>query len=186
MTRAARPEPVKMTVAEFLAWDDGTDRRYELIDGTIRMRAAPSPAHSTIAGNNAGQLYGRLTAPCRVRIEYGVELDWSEHDYYQADLTVVCGEVRRGAVLPDPVLLVEIASRSTIDHDRGRKALDYKRLAGCRCILIVESERRHVERWTRDGERWIVTDHIGERGIVPVDGLDIELELADIYAGIAI
>ena len=29
----ASPAPKRMTLAEFLEWDDGTDRRYELLDG---------------------------------------------------------------------------------------------------------------------------------------------------------
>lgn len=184
MAKAARPEPVRMTVAEFLGWDDGTDRRYELVDGVVRLMAASSPAHSTIVGNVAVALGARLKSPCRVRIEYGIQLDWSDYDHYQVDLTVVCGDVRRGKSLPEPVLVVEVSSGESLGHDRGRKALDYKRMPGCLCILIVESERRRVERWTRDGERWIVQDHIGESGPVPVDGLDIALDLAEIYAGV--
>jgi Uma2 family endonuclease len=175
-----------MTVAEFLAWDDGTDRRYELVDGVVRMMAAPSSAHSTIVGNLAVALGRRLRDPCRVRIEYGLRLDWSDYDCYQIDLAVVCGDVRRGETLPEPVLIVEVSARDALQHDRGRKTPDYRLLPGCRCILIVESERRRVERWARDGARWIVQDHIGETGAVPADRLDVAVDLAEIYAGVEI
>ena len=37
----ASPTPKRMTLAEFLAWDDGSDRRYELLDG-MRVMMAPS------------------------------------------------------------------------------------------------------------------------------------------------
>jgi len=139
MAKAARPEPVKMTVAELLSRDDGSDRRYELVDGVVRLMAAPSPAHSTIVGNVAVALGARLKSPCRARVEYGVHLDWSDYDHYQVDLTVVCCDVRRGEPLPDPVRVVEVLSRESLSHDRGRKALDYKRMPGCLRILIVES-----------------------------------------------
>ena len=33
------PCPQRMTLAEFLEWDDGTDRRYELLDGMPVMMA---------------------------------------------------------------------------------------------------------------------------------------------------
>lgn len=33
--------PRRMTLAEFLEWDDGTDRRYQLIDG-VPVMMAPS------------------------------------------------------------------------------------------------------------------------------------------------
>ena len=45
-----------MTVDEFLAWDDGTDTRYELVDGTVRAMAPPAGAHGTIVapGTHSG------------------------------------------------------------------------------------------------------------------------------------
>ena len=44
----------RMTVAEFLAWDDGTDTRYELIDGRPVAMAPAAPNHSIIASKIAG------------------------------------------------------------------------------------------------------------------------------------
>ncbi len=40
-----------MTVAEFLTWDDGTDTRYELIDGRPVAMAPVAPSHSIIVVN---------------------------------------------------------------------------------------------------------------------------------------
>ena len=40
----------RMTVAEFLTWDDGTGTRYELIDGRLAM-APVAPSHSVIVAN---------------------------------------------------------------------------------------------------------------------------------------
>ena len=37
-----------MSAAEFLAWDDGTDTRYELIDGVPWAMAPPSANHVQI------------------------------------------------------------------------------------------------------------------------------------------
>jgi Uma2 family endonuclease len=172
-----------MTVAEFLTWDDGTDTRYELVDGRITAMAPPSRAHSTIAPNIAGMLYGRLAPPCRVRAEWGIMRADDEGSYWQADLAVVCGEIEPRASPPDPILIVEVVSLSSIDHDRGRKTLAYKELPGCQCILLVFATHRRVERWVRDGDRWIVTDHIGESGAIAIEALDLSLDLAEIYEG---
>jgi Uma2 family endonuclease len=38
----AKPAEKRWTVDEFLAWDDGTGRRYELVDGRIVAMAPPS------------------------------------------------------------------------------------------------------------------------------------------------
>jgi Uma2 family endonuclease len=44
----ARPSPQLMSLAEFLRWDDGTDRRYELIRGRPVAMVLPSMAHARI------------------------------------------------------------------------------------------------------------------------------------------
>jgi len=42
----ASPAPRRMTLDEFLQWDDGTDTRYELIEGEIVAMAPAMPDHS--------------------------------------------------------------------------------------------------------------------------------------------
>ena len=44
---AKRADDLRMTLAEFLRWDDGTDARYELVDGRI---VSDSPNLQPIAG----------------------------------------------------------------------------------------------------------------------------------------
>jgi hypothetical protein len=41
----AEPAISRMTLEEFLRWDDGTDTRYELIDGFPVATAPPAEAH---------------------------------------------------------------------------------------------------------------------------------------------
>lgn len=41
----AEPAIRRMTLEEFLSWDDGTDTRYELIDGFPVAMAPPAEAH---------------------------------------------------------------------------------------------------------------------------------------------
>ena len=51
---ATQPAELRMSLAEFLDWDDGTDTRYELIDGRVVAMAPPSPRRSAIAGRLVG------------------------------------------------------------------------------------------------------------------------------------
>ena len=41
----AEPTIKRMTLDEFLHWEDGTDTRYELIDGFSVAMAPPAEAH---------------------------------------------------------------------------------------------------------------------------------------------
>jgi Uma2 family endonuclease len=47
----AEPAEKRWTVEEFLDWDDGTDRRHELVDGRIVSMTPPSETHGTIVMN---------------------------------------------------------------------------------------------------------------------------------------
>lgn len=182
MANSALTLPDRMTVQEFLAWDDGTDTRYELVGGRPVAMAAPSPVHSRITGNIAGVLFGRVRPPCRVHTEHGVALADHDDEHYQVDVAVVCGDVRRGEPPPNPILVAEVLSPSTENHDRYHKAPRYRVFVpGLQIILLVRTDRRWVERWARDGDRWIVTDHIGERGEVALDALGTGIDLAEVY-----
>ena len=56
----------RMTVAEFLTGDDGTDTRYELIEGLPVPMAPVAPSHSVIVANVTHELKSRLQKPCYV------------------------------------------------------------------------------------------------------------------------
>jgi hypothetical protein len=80
----------RMTLAEFLVWDDGTDTRYELIRGAPRDHGAGLSA----ARPDRAQCWSRdrahtgISGPCRVYDQTGVVLSVLGDDrYYIPDLT---------------------------------------------------------------------------------------------------
>lgn len=179
----AEPAEKRWTVEEFLALNDGTDRRHELVDGRVVAMAPPSEAHAAIMVNLGAELRSRLKPPCRVLGEAGVRLPDRDDTYYQVDLAVTCAPPERGRHhVADPVLLVEVLSPSTAVHDRGRKVEDYSRLPSVKEILLVSSEERRVRYWRRDGRRWIVEDLIGEAEL-RLETVPDPIPLATIYEG---
>jgi Uma2 family endonuclease len=182
----AEPAEQRMSLAAFLEWDDGTDTRYELIDGRPVAMAPPIEAHGTIVANLARHIGNRLQSPCRAAVEAGIIPADRADTWYQADLVVTCAPAERGArAIPEPRLIVEVLSPSTAAHDRGVKLADYRRLATVEQILMVASEDRHVEVWRRADDGWRVQDLIGDAAIaLALDGQP--LPLAAIYDGVAL
>jgi Uma2 family endonuclease len=182
----AEPAEQRMSLAAFLDWDDGTDTRYELLDGRIIAMAPPVEAHGTVVANLVAAIHPRLKAPCRVVVEAGIIPADRPDTWYQADLVVVCAPAERGAhAIAEPRLIVEVLSPSTAAHDRGVKLADYRKLASVEQILLVASEDRHVELWLRAPDGWKVQDLIGDAAI-PL-AIDTQpLPLAAIYEGVAL
>lgn len=182
----ATPAPKRMSLAEFLEWDDGTDTRYELIDGEVVAMAPPRDAHGTIVANLVLAIGPRLKPPCRVVGNAGITHPERADSFYVADVAVTCDQAAdQRFFLPAPRLIVEVLSRSTAAHDRGHKGEAYRRILSVEAILFVSSDERRIELWRRDGERWLIEDYIGDAS-VRLESLGIDLPLSAIYANIAL
>ena len=91
--------PQRMTLAEFLKWDDGTERRYELLDGIPAMMAPSLKAHGELAAALALEIGSRIRSPCRVISEAGIIVPERTDTYYVADLAVTCAPRERSATM---------------------------------------------------------------------------------------
>ena len=92
------------------------------------------------------------------------------------DAAVVCGKTQRAPddqlAVTNPVMIVEVTSKSTKNYDRGEKLRHYRTLQSLREVLIVSHERPHVTRHHRDDDG---TWHVTEAG----PGEKLELSCAD-------
>lgn len=175
-----------MTVDEFVHWDDGTDARYQLIEGQPMAMAPPWTNHGTIAVNTGRQLANRLDSrpACRAISEAGVRI--SDLTYFVADVAVTCEPPRNGPWVDEPSLLVEVLSPSTRREDFAIKLPAYQRIEALQEIWLVDSERRWVQLWRRDGvRRWIVEDFVGAAELESVL-LGDRVPLDEIYRNVAL
>jgi Uma2 family endonuclease len=174
----AEPAGELMTVDEFLSWDDGTDTRYELVDGRIVAIAPPGAEHRTIVVNASAVIGARLRKrpPCRGETEAGIGI--SDHVRWQADIAVTCGPLSYDVV--DPLLIVEVLSPSTRANDVARKLVDYKDLPSVAEVWLVDSERRWAQVWSREGDGWHGRDHVGG-ATFPSRVLDAQVSLDELY-----
>ena len=168
-----------MTVAEFLAYDDGTETRYELVSGALVAMNPPSGRHADICENIADCLRPQLVPPCRVYTsKAGAALDEQGLSWREPDVLVAC--VRPEAGFFHPRLVVEVLSPSTEKDDRTTKLDFYETLPSVEAILLVWQEERRVRLREREGDGWSDRDVIGS-GTVQVAGLGARLTLDEIY-----
>jgi Uma2 family endonuclease len=181
---ATQPADLKLSLAEFLEWDDGTDIRYELIDGQVVAMAPPSPRHSVLTGRLARLIGAGLRPPCEVFVEAGIVTPDRPDTYLQADLAVSCRPPRpEDRDVAEPILVIEVESPGTARHDRGVKVDRYRELPSVREILLVASQERRIQLWRRDGERWSVEDVIGD-ATLRLESVELTTPLTELYAGL--
>jgi Uma2 family endonuclease len=99
------------------------------------------------------------------------------------DITVVCAapefEDSKRLRLLNPTLIVEVLSPSTDAYDRGDKFAHYQRMSSLREYVLIASNKRRVERYTRqeDGSEWLLKIY---------READLELELTSIGCRLAL
>jgi Uma2 family endonuclease len=147
----------RMSLDQFLRWDDGTDTRYELIDGVPVAMAPPAEAHGILAMRLGSRIDAALQSrrPCNAQIEPGVVCPEQSSSYYVPDIAVTCqpNEPGRQAVVA-PIQIVEILSPSTERGDRRLKLPAYQKIESVTEILLIDADSYHAELYRRDNNRW--------------------------------
>lgn len=168
-------------IEEFVAFEDGTDTRYELHAGRIVAMAPAMQSHNELVVRLAVMLSAGLTDPCRALIEAGIPVRDHVESFYLADLVVTCEPRTRGKRWVDePVVIVEVLSPSTSETDFQRKLPDYRRIASLQHILLVDSERARIQHLRRDRRHWLIDDAgPGER--LRLEAIDTELDVDQLY-----
>jgi Uma2 family endonuclease len=185
----AEPAARLMTLEEFLRWDDGTDTRYELIDGFPVAMAPPAEAHRILAVRLVSRIDAALAGrrPCNAQIEPGVVRPDRADSYYVPDIAVTCkpNEPGRQAML-DPILIVEILSPSTEHTDRRLKMPVYQTIESVREILLIDADSHHAEVYRRENNHWGIQLVRGAEGMLFLASIGLRISMSELYEGIAI
>jgi Uma2 family endonuclease len=175
------------TVEQYLEMDEAGDYRLEYHDGQLFPLAEASHAHSALGGNVYFVLRNALVGRnCAVftnnpRIQAG-------QTYVHPDVTVVCGQpkfVDKWETMSNPVVVVEVLSKSTEGYDRGAKFDLYRALETLQEYVLVSSKEPRILVFTRDPDgAWVFRDFSGLDAVCHLRSLDCSLPLAQVYENI--
>jgi len=133
----------EMTAEEFLNRPDDLDgTKYELVDGALRAMSPASVRHGAIQATIArlvGNHFAATGSKCIVVSEPIVEVRVrANYNRRAPDLGVTCNPITSDVEIPEPVLLIEILSKSnwkeTIDN-----IWTYTTIPSVRELLVVSS-----------------------------------------------
>lgn len=174
-----------LSVSDFLSWDDGTDRRHELIGGVPVAMAPPVADHAQIAANVTRLCDDAVgdRRPCRAVAQGGVALqEGPPGDVYVPDVLLTCEPIAGQRLSSAPLLVIEVLSPSTGRYDRHTKLPVYAMLPSLEEIWLVGSVQRFVQVYERLESGWHAgLPLIGQSGLRSRT-LGVEVSLDDIYA----
>src|SRR5689334_16535771 len=135
----ALPLP-RMTSAEFVGWAmRQPSGRYELVDGEVVAMSPERSGHNRVKGNVYAAFRAAIAAAgleCQAFTD-GMAVEIDDRHTYEPDAMVRCGQPLddEAVVVRDPLVLVEVVSRSSAGTDAGKKLVDYFRLPSVRHYL---------------------------------------------------
>jgi len=187
----AQPQQkARMTAEAYLAFEKHSDSKHEYFDGETFAMAGATPNHNRIQHNISGILWSqRANMRCdtflsdqRVKIE-------AVENYTYPDLSIACGESEFDSddCLLNPIVIIEILSKSSEAFDRGDKFTHYRMIPSLNEYLIISQYSCKVERFIRGANGiWQILNPYTDMALsIKIACIDCELPLADIYYRVA-
>ena len=174
-----------MTIAEFLAWEEKQELRWEFDGFEPVAMTGGTYAHETIGGNIRFAIRSRLGSdPCRVQGPT-LKIEVAGHIRYP-DAFVVCTPVPpRDTVVREPVVVFEVLSESTSRTDRISKLREYGATPSIQRYVILEQDAIAAMVFVRKATD-LVAETLTADDILRMPEIDIEVPMTEFYAGIDI
>ena len=193
--------------ADYLAFDEAAEGRWEFMDGRIiphgeperanqldpQFRAGTSVAHYKLQRMLNGLLFNRLRNGCEAYTGDARTFMPVTKNYCYPDLVVVCGDSEYNdpnAKLPsltNPVLIVEILSASTEHYDRSGKLMRYLSIDSLQQYLMIDSRQMQAELYSRlPAGTWEYWAGRQPEQVIDLKSVGCQLTLAELYAGIVL
>lgn len=201
------PMSLVYSEAEYLAFDEKAEGRWEFIDGRIvpvgapelanqldpAFRAGATPNHYRLSRTLSGLFYNRLRKGCEAYTADARTYTPISKTYSYPDLVAVCGPATYhdpDAAIPsltNPVLIVEIISDATGEYDRTGKFMRYRSIESLKQYLLVDSRRMQVDLFTRlPNQTWSYWPGTQPEHVVDLHSVGCQVTLEEIYANVSI
>lgn len=172
---------------EYLAFEREAEYKSEYLDGVLSAMTGASFRHIQAVTNLAAELTQKLRdRPCVVLSnEMKVRLPDSRKFFYP-DLTVVCDKPKfhdeRTDTILNPLLIIEVLSKSTEAFDRGAKFQAYQSLNSVSEYLLVAQDKPAIEQYVRQSDgSWTYRAVIGLESSLLLPSVECTLDLRAVY-----
>lgn len=173
------------TIADYVDFETHTNTKHEFVDGVIYAMTGGTPNHAMLIANAMVQLHKAAgVMGCRVfSSDLRIRVPDREVILYP-DASVVCGKPEMDAddnmAIRNPLVILEVTSRSSAKSDRGDKFGHYQAVPSLREYIVVSHDRRLVEVFRRNGDQWVLGAKVS-KGEIELDSLGSAIDVDAIY-----
>jgi len=183
------PKLAYHTIEEYLEQEEAAEFKSEYEDGIIRAMSGGSLDHSIIGGNIITQLQIQIknkglnctpfNGDARIYID-------NANSFVYPDASVTCDEVEvseedKNAYV-NPILVVEVLSKSTGSYDRVDKFHKYCSLPSFKEYVLIDQYKPVVDVLYKEGsDYWKMVTTIGLDKSIYLHTLDVHVSMQDIY-----
>ena len=178
--------PTRMTVDEFLTWAVKQEKgRYELFRGRVVMQQPQTWRHAELRVH----IYNLLVAAIeRAGVPYfagpdGMTVRISEDEAFEPDALVapLPKPAELDLEIPNPVLVVEVLSPSSVKRDLADKLAGYSKVPRVEHYLVLDPEEHEVIWYRRAAGGGLQPPTPVREGTLEFDPPGITLAVADIF-----
>lgn len=180
------------TIEEYLSMEDRALEKHEFYNGKIIKMPCATPFHNLIAVNIANQLCNELEKKTNefFVLNSDTRIHIPKFNYFvYPDAVVVCDTIQfykeSNTVITNPLLIVEVFSPSTEEHDRTLKFSDYKLIPSFKEYVLIAQTMPWVSASFKISDRtWQDTEADGLDTSIYLQSIDCTIDLKKIYRGI--
>jgi Uma2 family endonuclease len=177
------------SIEEYFEMEALSDDKLEYRNGKIFEMPGAKPRHNLITAwiitylnillMDKAKKYFVLTSDTKIHIP-------KLNSFVYPDAVVICEEIQllegRSDVVINPLLIVEVLSKSTAANDRTGKFFDYRNIPTFQEYILVEQDFPEVTSFYRKDEKlWEEAVAIGLEDKMYLKSLDISIDLSQIY-----
>lgn len=178
------------TPEEYLGLEEVAEYKSEYHDGQIIPMTGGTTNHNEIAGN----FYSHFKFAFRgqnYRIYMGDVRLWIPRyrRYTYPDVMVIEGapvyECSATTTVTNPLLIVEVLSKSTTNYDQGEKFRYYRSIPEFREYILIDQYSFHVEQFSKNLEgKWVLTEYELQDSVLTLDSIEFQFSLSELYEGV--
>ena len=176
-------------VSDYIELEKKSEIKHEYEEGEIFAMSGGSISHGILCGNIYTEIRKKLkdnTADCRVfGSEIRVRIE-KKNAFVYPDTMVVCGDIQvsdedeNSAV--NPILIVEVLSKSTAAYDRGDKFYKYRQIDSFQEYVLIDQEKAVVEIfYKKENNVWEIVWVSGLNETFLLQSIDASVRMEDLY-----